>query len=217
MKRGLVRLVQADARELLPSLPDESVDLIVTDPPYAFDRGSSYFANWFEELPDKAWPEIFTELHRVLVPDSHACVFADDRVRPILEAAAHAAGFRVHKAMIWDKGSIGLGQGVYRPQHEFICFLSKGTRPGNSRSLGDVLRAPRPRGYPTEKPVSVLKVLIAQSSDRGQRVLDPFCGSGNVGRAARELGRRALLCDVDAEFAAQRLRLGIEGFNTAKA
>lgn len=217
LRRRLVRLVQADAREFLPSLPDESVDLIVTDPPYAFDRGDTYFREWFEELSDEAWPEIFIELHRVLAMNTHAYVFADRRIRPIFEAAAKAARFRVHRALIWDKGSIGLGHGVWRPQHEFICFFSKGSRRGNSRSLGDVLRASSPRGYPTEKPVAVLKALIAQSSGRGQLVLDPFCGSGNVGKAARELGRRALLCDVDARFAAERLRLAIDTLTTAKA
>jgi len=209
-KRRLVRLVQADAREFLPSLPDGSVDLIVTDPPYIFDRGDTYFPEWFPELDDDAWPEIFCELHRVLAMNAHVYIFADRRTRPIFETAAEAAGFRVHQALIWDKGSIGLGHGAWRPQHEYICFFSKGSRRGNSKSLGDVLYAPRPRGYPTEKPVAVLKKLIAQSSDRGQLVLDPFCGSGNVGRAARNLGRRAMLCDVYPKFAAGRLRLGIE-------
>ena len=128
-----------------------------------------------------------------------------------------AARFRVQHALIWDKQSIGQGHGVWRPQHEYILFFSKGSRRGSSKSRGDVLYAPRPRGYPTEKPVKVLKALIAQSSERGEEVLDPFCGSGSTGMAARALGRRALLCDVDAGFAAGRLRLGIECFNAAKA
>ena len=217
LKRGLVRLVQADAREFLASLPDESIDLIITDPPYVFERGDQHFRNWFEMLPDEVWPAIFKQLYRVLAHDRHAYVFADRRVKPIFEAAAEEAGFRVHQALIWDKCSIGLGHGVWRPQHEFICFFSKGSRPGNSKSLGDVLRAPRPRGYPTEKPVKILKQLIGQSGLQGELVLDCFCGSGNVGRAARELGRQGLLCDVDAGFAAGRLRLAIERLGDAKA
>lgn len=216
-KRRLVRLVEADAREFLASLSDESTDLGLTDPPYEFDRGGLLFREWFPMLPDEAWPKIFTELYRVLAENAHAYVFADRRIRPIFEAAARAAGFRIHQALIWDKGSIGPGQGVWRPQHEFICFFSKGSRPGNSRSRGDVLRAARPGGYPTEKPVAVLKQLIAQSSEHGELVLDPFCGSGNVGKAARELGRRALLCDVNAAFAAGRLRLAIDQLADAKA
>jgi len=214
--RGLVRLVQADAREFLASLPDESVGLIVTDPPYLSDFASGPDGDRFPQLPDSAWEEIFAELYRVLAQDSHAYVFADRRIRPIFEAAAEAARFRTHHALIWDKRSIGLGHGVWRPQHEFVCFFSKGSRRGNSKSCGDVLYAPRPRGYPTEKPVKVLKALIAQSSRRGELALDPFCGSGSTGMAARMLGRRALLCDVDAGFAAGRLRLGIEAWTLAE-
>jgi site-specific DNA-methyltransferase (adenine-specific) len=66
------------------------------------------------------------------------------------------------------------------------------------------------RGYPTEKPVPLLTALIAQASAPGEVVLDPFCGSGNTGKAARNLHRRALLCDTDAHFAATRFRLVLE-------
>ena len=63
------------------------------------------------------------------------------------------------------------------------------------------------RRYPTEKPVEVLETTIGQASLPGELVLDPFCGSESVGQAARALGRRALLCDVDAAYAGRRLRL----------
>jgi site-specific DNA-methyltransferase (adenine-specific) len=205
-----VRLVQADAHVLLASLPDESVDLIVTDPPYAFDRGSTHFREWFEELPDDAWPRIMRELYRVLRDDAHAYLFCDWRTQRIFEDASESAGFRVHRPIVWDKLSPALG-GTWRSQSELILFLEKGRRPGNFRNRGNVLHAPRvARGYPTEKPVRVIRPLISQSSFPGELVLDPFCGSGSVGKAARELGRRGLLCDVDAEFAAGRLRLGID-------
>lgn len=192
----------------LRRLPDACVDLVVTDPPYRFARGGTYFREWFADLPDEVWPEVLGELHRVLRPDRHAYVFCDRRTQPVFSAAAHGAGFRLADALVWDKGSIGLGGGVWRSQYEPVLFLTKGRRAGNCRSLGNVQRAARVvRGYPTEKPVVLLKTLIGQSSTPGEVVLDPFCGSGNVGRAARELGRRALLCDVDAHVAARRLRL----------
>jgi site-specific DNA-methyltransferase (adenine-specific) len=215
-ERGLVRLVQADAQEWLPSLPDESIDLIVTDFPYAFERGETHFRDWFPDLPDQAWPQILRELHRVLAFDRHAYLFCDRRTQRLFEDGAAAAGFRVHWPLIWDKQSPALG-GTWRSQYEFILFLKKGHRPGNHKNRGNVLRAPRvARGYPTEKPVRILRQLISQSAQRGELVLDPFCGSGNVGRAARELGRRAVLCDVEAGFAAGRLRLGIEQMEAAK-
>ena len=209
--RRLVRLVEGDARAFLCSLADESVDLVVTDPPYRFQRGSTYFRRWFPELDDDNWPPVFAQLYRVLKRDTHAYVFCDWPTASRFSTAAGQAGFRVQTPIIWDKEWIGLGSGAWRPSHEFILWLEKGSRPGNSRARRNVLRARRPhRGYPTEKPVAALRELIAQSSSRGELVLDPFCGSGNVGRAARELGRRALLCDVDAAFAAGRLRLAID-------
>jgi site-specific DNA-methyltransferase (adenine-specific) len=210
-RRRLVRLVEADAREFLPTLPDQSVDLIVTDPPYHFDRGAHYFRQWFAELGDDEWGPVFRELHRVLRQDAHAYVFCDRRTHPIFDAAAAAAGFTVHPPLVWDKLSIGLGGGAWRSQHELIAFYSKGSRQGNHRNRGDVLHAPRiARGYPTEKPLAVILPLIEQASLPGEIVLDPFCGSGTVGNAARRLERRALLIDVDATTAVRRLRIATE-------
>jgi site-specific DNA-methyltransferase (adenine-specific) len=209
--RRLVRLHQADARAFLASLPDESVDLAITDPPYVFDRGDSRFRNWFEaSIADSEWPAVFAQLYRVLAQDAHAYVLADRRVQALFASAASESGFRVRNPLVWDKCSVGLG-GLWRSQYELIGVYEKGTRPGNYRNRGDVLRVPRvARGYPTEKPVRLLRQLISQSSVRGELVLDPFCGSGSTGIAARELGRRGLLCDVDAGSAAARLRLAIE-------
>ena len=188
-KRGLVRLVEADAREFLASLPAESVDLIVPIPPYEFDRAEGFSASGSRCSPMRPGLKSLPSSTGSSSENAHAYVFADRRIRPIFEEAGEAAGFDVHQALVWDKGSIGPGHGVWRPQHEFICFFSKGSRRGNSRNRGDVLRASRPRGYPTEKPVAVLKQLIAQSSDPGETVLDCFCGSGSVGRRLRSCGR----------------------------
>jgi len=82
--------------------------------------------------------------------------------------------------------------GRFRIQQGRIVVLANGTRAGNSRGLGDDLRFQRlmTRGhYPTEMPVALLKRLIGQSTHKGEIAMDPFCGSGRAGRAARDLGR----------------------------
>lgn len=189
-------------------LPAGCVDLVLTDPPYRFARGGTYFRRWFAELDDDQWPAIFAELHRVLARAAHAYVFCDARAKPIFDQAAQAAGFHVRTPLIWDKLSIGLG-GTWRAQYEFIAWYAKGPPlPAGRRSRqGNLLHAPRVRGYPTEKPVAVLRQLVMQTTSPGAIVLDPFCGSGGVGRAARQLGRRALLADIDTSTAEQRLRV----------
>ena len=207
-QRGLISLYEADARLLLAELPDESFDLILTDPPYHFERsGGTYFREWFEELGDEEWGAIFVELYRVLARDRCAYVFCDERAKRIFDAAADAAGFRLRKPIIWDKDSVGLGS-RWRSQYETICWYEKGHPLGPSiKNWGNVRRHPRVRGYPTEKPVRLERDLITQSTAPGWSVLDPFCGSGNVGRAAAQLGRPSLLCDIDTETAQSRLRV----------
>jgi site-specific DNA-methyltransferase (adenine-specific) len=144
----------------------------------------------------------------VLRRDTHCYVFCDRRTLPLFDAAAAAARFRVHPPLVWDKDWLGLGGGAWRSQYEFIAWYEKGARAGNSHREANILRARRRhRGYPTEKPLPLLRTLIQQASHVGELVLEPFCGSGNVGEAARNLGRRTLLCDVDASVASRRLRL----------
>lgn len=202
-----MRLVAGDARELLPGLPGGAFDLIVTDPPYTFDRGNSShrFPEWFDMLPDEAWPAIFAEMHRLLAPDSTAYVFCDYRAHPIFDAAARAAGLRVRAPLVWDKLSPGLGGG-WRAQYELVAWYQKG-QPTSSGGRGNVLRHGRVRGYPTEKPRELIAELVRQSSYPGQLLLDPFCGSGGVGTVAARLGRRALLIDTAPETAERRLRI----------
>jgi site-specific DNA-methyltransferase (adenine-specific) len=64
-------------------------------------------------------------------------------------------------------------------------------------------------GYPTQKPVGIVRRMLQASTRPGDRVLDPFAGSGTLGAAAAELGRRYVLIDESAEaVAVMRRRLG---------
>lgn len=64
----------------------------------------------------------------------------------------------------------------------------------------------RVTGYPTEKNLELLKTIVGASSDAGDLVLDPFCGSGTTLQAAHELDRRWI--GIDESFAAIRATLG---------
>ncbi len=54
-------------------------------------------------------------------------------------------------------------------------------------------------GYPTQKPVGLVRRMVQASSQPGDLVLDPFAGSGTLGAVARELGRRFVLIDQNPE------------------
>ena len=108
--RGLVSLRQADVHTFLAGIPDESVDLVVTDPPYEFDRGTTYFRQWFSDLPDEAWPAILAELHRVLRMDRHAYVICDERTNRFWRGRDRR-GFRLAKDTGVEQADPGLGGG----------------------------------------------------------------------------------------------------------
>lgn len=127
--------------------------------------------------------------------------------------AGEAAGFHFWKPLVWDKRTIGMGY-HYRARYEFVLFFEKGKRKLADLGVSDVIEAPRlrPPCYPTEKPVAVPAVLIAQSSSPGDLVIDPFCGSGSTGVAALQAGRHFSGCDTsDQAIALARQRLTLAG------
>lgn len=206
------RLFHEDAVTWLRTLPDASVDLIVTDPAYEslekhravgtttrLKHSKASSNDWFTIFPNARFPELFTELYRVLAKDSHFYLFCDQETAFVAKPIGEAAGFKFWKPLVWDKARIGLGY-HYRSRYELILFFEKGKRKLHDLSVADVITAPRiHRGYPTEKPVAVSEVLIGQSAEPGAIVIDPFAGSGSTGVAAVKHGCHFWGSDICAE------------------
>ncbi|HEX7837768.1 MAG TPA: DNA methyltransferase [Kofleriaceae bacterium] len=111
--------------------------------------------------------------------------------------------------MVTHNCKIGMGY-HYRARYECILFFEKGKRKLSDLGIADILEAPRiSGGYPAEKPAAVSEVLIRQSTEPGQLVIDPFMGSGSVGVAAVTSGRMFCgndLCKEAVDIARGRLR-----------
>jgi site-specific DNA-methyltransferase (adenine-specific) len=182
---------QVDAVEWLAAMRPESVDLVVTDPAYeslekhrAVGTTTRLTGQWFDIFPNERFPALFREMYRVLRPNTHCYVYCDQETAFVIKPMGEAAGFTFWRPLIWDKKSIGMGY-HYRSRYEMILFFEKGHRKLNDLGVPDVLECKRIRdGYPTEKPVELSEVLIRQSSQPGELVVDPFMGSGSVGVAA---------------------------------
>lgn len=199
-----MKLGQMDAIDWLRTLPDASVDLLVTDPPYESlekhrKRGtttrlkhSAASSNpWFEIFPNDRFAELFAEAYRVLKPNRHLYLMCDQETMFHAKPLGEAAGLRFWKPIVWDKQVMGMGY-HYRARHEFVLFFEKGKRKLNDLGMPDVLAHKRVyRGYPTEKPVALFKDLISQSTQPGEVVADCFFGSGASLVAATELNRQA--------------------------
>jgi site-specific DNA-methyltransferase (adenine-specific) len=126
----------------------------------------------------------------------------------VAKPLAEQAGFKFWKPLIWDKRTIGMGY-HYRARYECILFFEKGKRKLNDLGIADIIEAPRiSGGYPAEKPPAVSEVLIQQSTEPGQLVIDPFMGSGSSGVAAVRAGRDFMGNDLCEEAVAiSRIRL----------
>lgn len=201
-----------DAVKFLHDLPAQSVDLVITDPPYEslekhrakgtttrLKHSKASSNDWFQIFPNIRFPELFAETYRVLKPNSHFYMHCDQETMFIAKPLAVAAGFRFWKPLVWDKQSIGMGY-HYRCRYEFILFFEKGKRKLKDLGMPDVFEAKAIRnGYPTEKPSQLAFRMITQSTEPGALVCDPFMGAGSVGFAALGTKRRFIGNDLNPE------------------
>jgi site-specific DNA-methyltransferase (adenine-specific) len=216
------QLARADAVEWLRDLSPQSVDLVITDPPYEslekyraigtttrLKHSKASSNDWFTIFPNSRFPDLFAALHRVLRKGAHLYLFCDAETMFVAKPLGEAAGFKFWKPLVWDKRTIGMGY-HYRARYEMILFFEKGKRRLNDLGVPDVIEIPRVRnGYPSEKPVALGELLVRQSSAPGDLVVDPFAGSGAFGVAAVRAGRRFAGADISKDalrLASCRLR-----------
>lgn len=208
-------IIHGDCNAILKELPPESVDLVLTDPPYGVrykDRAGRSIAN--DDCLDTVLSS-FAELYRVLKPNT-LCVsfYGWNRVDEFF-SAWRAAGFRPVGHIVWHK-SYASSRRYLRAHHEQAYVLAKG-RPLKPREpLGDV-RAwsySGNRAHPTEKAVSVLAPLIESFSQPGALVLDPFSGSGSTAVAAALSGRRYMGIELEERYCevARRRLSGVQAY-----
>lgn len=222
-------LQQMDAVVYLEGLADESVDLVVTDPPYEslekhrkigtttrLKHSDASSNDWFEIFPNSRFEELFEEIYRVLKKNRHFYMMCDQETMFVAKPIGEKVGFKFWKGIVWDKDRIGMGY-HYRAQHEMVLFFEKGKRKLNDLSISDVICIPRvSRGRPGEKPVQLYKTLITQSTQPEETVCDPFMGSGTCGVAALTTGRRFLGNDkAKGVFDIAKIRVDVthEGLN----
>lgn len=193
---------QGDALDVLRSMPNESLDIIYTEPPYG--------VNYQLGLPvDKKRPSAgdrqpfiwwLHDAYRSLKADSAIFVHCRPDVQEIWKTALTVAGFTVRSQIIWDWVTYKTPtepQTQFIPEHDIIWFATKGKYTFHKRESGDVVQVERlPIGsllHPNEKPgLLPFKILDCFITPDETIVCDPFCGSASVGDAVLSLGGRFL-------------------------
>lgn len=219
-KDSLGMCFNMDTLKLLKEIPSESVDLVVTDPPYKMTaRGNhgntggmlakkiTMNGNVFDHN-DISISDYASDLYRVLKDGSH-CYIMTNHVNLIeMLNEMTKAGFHFIKSLIWDKGNKIMGR-FYMSQYEYILFFRKGKGVQiNNCGTSDILSIPNKKSkgsdgknlHDTEKPVELMKILIENSSKPNDIVLEPFMGIGSTCIACKESGRRYIGCEIDKNY-----------------
>ena len=215
-----IQLIKGDCLVAMKDIPDASIDLICTDPPYRVTPkgcAGTMSGYWTNERTNKG--KIFEnndieiedyihELYRVLKDKTHCYIMCNQVNLPHFLQVISDSKFKYVKCLIWDKGNKICGR-FYMNCFEYIIMLRKGgERPINDCGTPDILSIPNKKTkgvdgkniHDSEKPIALMQILIQNSSNEGDIVLDPFMGSGITGLAAIKCNRNFIGIELNEEY-----------------
>lgn len=228
LERVRNRLIAGDAIQQMGSLPDESIDVVLTSPPYNLlnSTGSGLksnsktnkwnsaavkegYATHNDNMPHDeyvAWQrECLTQMFRLIKPTG--AIFYNHKWRVqaglLQDRSDIVDGFPVRQIIIWKRsGGINFNPGYFLPTYEVVYLIAKPDfrLAKGANSYGDVWEFKQESGnpHPAPFPVPFAKRIIAATT--GKLVLDPFVGSGTTAVAAKQLRRDYIGIDVSQEY-----------------
>lgn len=209
-KKGVAinTLHKGDCLDIMAEMEYNSVDCIVTDPPY-FIPAKHYstrkeFKRNFADLGvmDSWFKVVFKEFKRILKDTGTIYMFCDGQSYPLFYWHTYHFAKSV-KPLIWDKMTSINGYG-WRHQHEIIMWAEMPKREKIPTGDGDVIKCRavkvNDRIHPAQKPIELLKRLIEKSTEEGQIVFDPFAGSGTTIEACKQTNRKYIGVELSDDY-----------------
>ena len=224
----VVCIIHADCREILPLIPDKSIDLVLTSPPYEDITGAGYtairkdilFFRLYSEFMDALFSDVFlllkqngqfflnikSQTHNKVIKTPHWVEFIDAFQK-----------FDLKSYIIWKyAGSFDSTTKRLHLDYEIIYHLSKGddiclNSDGTKDPFTSVWYIPHNIGdrlHPTQMPDRMARKIIMLGSNESNLILDPFLGSGTTAYCAKKLGRKCIGIEIEekyCEIAAKRL------------
>lgn len=203
-----------DCIEGMYDMPDNSIDLIVTDPPYLMAYKTNHRKNkdhkFCSEIAGDNDPELIsvyiTECYRILKDNSAMYMFCNMNAVDYFKCELEKAGFTIKNMIVWVKNNHTAGDLVaqYGKKYELLFYVNKGRCPIRNGRLTDVWEFPRVSGknqlHQNQKPVELIQQCIEKSSDPGAIVFDGFIGSGTTAIACLETDRHYIGYELDPEY-----------------
>ena len=226
----MIDLRHGDCLEVMQNIPDGSVDLVVTDPPYKiqtsgaglYKQADKQYVKELCGMKDGFSPAILDELCRVMKKINIYIFCSQKQIIPLLEYFVKGKGCNWN-LLTWHKTNpVPACGNKYLTDTEFILFFREKGVPiyGEFKTKFTYYVTPLNQkdkkrfGHPTIKPLEIVQNLILNSSAENDVVLDPFVGSGTTGVACVNTGRRFIGMELDTDYfdiAKQRINEAKEG------
>jgi len=200
---------------LLNDLPNECVDLVVTDPPYECISGGKPHKKGqpsgmlskndgkifdFNNIKAEVW---IPEIYRVLKPNTQCYIMTNTINLEDYLRICRETGFLLHSLLVWKKNNVTPSR-WYMKNGEYTLFLRKGKAKTinnvGSKMVHEFDNILGNKLHPTEKPVDLMKLYITNSSNENDIVLDPFIGSGTTAVACIESNRKFIGYEIDEKY-----------------
>ena len=215
-------LFNADCMDILPLIPDNSLDCFVSDVPYKLVQGGvtgklsakiTGVALNFENKNTKngngnfdhneiKFSEWLPNVFRILKDKSHCYIMVNDRNLQELLNEATKSKFKLLNVLVWNKNN-AMPNHWYMKNAEFIVMLRKGgAKYINKQGTKQIIQIDNvsKKSHPTEKPINLMKILIENSTNENDIIIDTFMGSGTTCLAAKELNRKFIGIEKEVKY-----------------
>lgn len=207
----MINLMHGDCLELMKTIPDGSVDMVLADPPYGMDFQSQRKkdkSKWKSKIDNDKRPFVWWlhDAFRILKDGGCMVCFCRWDSWGAFADSSEIAGFSVKNQIVWDKMNHGTGdlKGSPGTRHELAIFATKGRFLFHGRrpqTLGCFPRVnPGDMQHPNEKPAALMEWLVTHYTDSCGVVCDPFTGVTPVGVACVKTGRSFIGIELDDEY-----------------
>ena len=213
------KIYLGDAYDLIKKIPDKSIDLIYTDPPYQINQliggnnrvGKSIQSVMKEldgaDIVSGINEEILEEFIRVMIKPNIYIWCNKKQIYPYMRffIEKHGCNF---VPIVWRKSNaMPLCGGKYLDDCEYCLYFYKGvrlnTKYDTAKTVYEIpinVNDKNDFGHPTIKPLEIVKNHIINSSNENQLILDPFIGSGTTAVACKELGRNFIGFEINEKY-----------------
>lgn len=202
-----------DCLEGLKALPDDSVDLIIADPPYGISRdlnvkGKRLGTTAILDFNYGEWDKFDKEWFELALKKTKSWIFTFCAKKDVglFWTDLEDSGYKAIDVLVWQKPDpIPLNaKSKFLNAWEAIVVGKKNGGTWNSNYQHNIIKVQAPKGkeriHPTQKPVELIRQLIELTTDKGGLVLDPFMGSGTTAVAAKATGREFIGFEISKQY-----------------